>query len=649
MRPDKLVGPDGRRWVEMGHGLRWGIKATHVAISGEDPQLLYVGTEVGYVFRSVDGGVTWDELRLLPDDVPLVDVSMINLTKLWVPNDGLVDDYVAPVPAGAFHRPANAGRDRPGLSAPDELSLNPGFNKMPTPFWTMNEEDFTRTYALGGADARVEVEDPANLMASFFRGVSAQIGKVNYLDICPTNTDQAFAGTNYGLFRTTDRGLTWDRVYIGSDKWENQVRMVHCHPDNENMVFIATASGVRHSVDAGLQWTRPTSNIGIWPGYFVTTHPFDRDIMLVGTNLGAYKTSIGSDTQETLFLQDTPSPMVRAVTMVQGTIDPNIYYATTLDGAVYTHDGGETWHRLAEFLLGRYRCWSVQVDPRDPLHAYVMSDWHLFETKDGGRSVIELWPTWSELFATFIDPRDTDRVWMLGRSQLWVYEYPRTAPERPSVLAQRARRALRLDPGYPAVVDRVMEQAGIDDATTARYMRRIRLSALLPTVNLVGWAVDAGGALSAMGPGLPSLYTPYWDTLSAGHFACDRLYAGGNEMNFCRYSARRWNFIMDCPYGQTNYGGFVVLSWPLGRALVDERLTGRIWLDMFRMRDRLITNIVLYWNDRRRLLDYLATGTATPAEEQAYHLRLAEMSAVMDSLSGGFLGGPFGDEPWRVR
>jgi photosystem II stability/assembly factor-like uncharacterized protein len=639
VRPDQVVGPDGRRWVEMGHGLRWGIKASHVDVSAEDPQLIYVGTEVGYVFRSIDGGVTWDELRLLPDDVPLVDVSMINLSMLWVPNDGLVDDYVAPIPQGGYRRPDNRGRGRPGAWDSDVLSLGAGFSGMTTPFWALQEEGYTQTYALGGADARVEVEDPANLMASFFRGVSAQIGKVNWLEICPTNTDISFAGTNYGVFRTTDRGLTWDRVYIGSDIWENQIRCVHCHPEDENKVFISTAAGVRYSVDGGLEWTRPPSNVGIWPGFYVTTHPLDYDVVLVGTDLGAYKTSIGSDTQEPLFLQDTPSPLVRIVTMIKGTTDPNIYYATTLDGASYSHDGGETWHRLGEFLIGRYKAWSVQVDPRNPLHAYIMTDWHVFETKDGGRSIVELWPTWSELFAATIDPLDPERFWLLGMSQLWAYEKPRPAPARPSALAQRARAALARDPGYPAVVERVMEQAGIDDATTRQYMRRIRYSAFLPAVNLVGWMYHGAGNLAILGPGLPKMYSPI-----GGNPACGPA-VGANDYNFCHFSSNPYNFLAHSPYDQTNYGAFVVLSWPVGRVLWDERMTGRIWLDMFRMRDRLITNIALYWNDRRRLLDYLAAGTATPAEEQAYQLRLAEMTAVMDALSGGFLGGPFGDDP----
>jgi photosystem II stability/assembly factor-like uncharacterized protein len=640
--PEKVVGPDGRRWVEVGHGLRWGIKATHIDASADDPQLIYVGTEVGYVFRSLDGGVTWDELRLLPDDVPLVDVSMINLSVLWVPNNGLVDDYVAPIPEGAYRRPGSRGRRRPGVWQEDMLSLAPYFSGMQTFYFTSAEEDFTRTYALGGATARVEVEDPGNLMASFFRGVSAQPGKVNWIDICPTNTSVAFAGTNFGAFRTRDKGLTWDRVYIGSDIWENQVTNVHCHPEDDNMIFIVTQSGLRYSEDGGDKWRRPASNLGIWPGYFVTTHPLDRNTLLVGTNLGGYTTTIGSDTQETIFLQDTPHPLVRNVTMIRGTTDPNIYYATTRDGGCYSHDGGETWERMGEFLIGRYYTWMVHVDPRDPLHAYIMTDWHVYETRDGGVTLIELLPSWNELFASFIDPRDPDRLWLMGMSQVWVYEHPRQVPARPSATSRRAAGAMRVDPGYQAVLDRIMERAGIDDASVAGHMRRIRYSALFPTLNFVGWGYYGRGSLEVGGPGVPNRYTHYWASAP-----CSRRFAGGNEINFCRYRSARFEFLLGSPYRQYNFGAFVVLSWPLGRALMDERLTGRMWIDIFRMRERIMYNIVDYWADRRRLLEYLAAGTATPAEEQAYLLRLAEMSAVLDALSDGFIGGPFGDEPWE--
>jgi photosystem II stability/assembly factor-like uncharacterized protein len=636
-------GPDfdGRRWREMSHGIRYGFGNSTMAVSADDPPLVYVGTEVAYVYRSVDGGVTWDELRLLPDDRPLVDVSMINLSFLRLPNDGLLDPFVGAVPQGAFHGLSRAGH------RPDAVSHDVSYPKMLTSYLNPRESRYTGRYALVGSGARVEVEDPGNLMASFFRGVAAQPGRVNWISICETNSHIAFAGTNFGAFRTRDMGITWDRVYVGSDMWENRVYGVHCHPEDSNVVYLATHSGIRMSRDGGDEWARASVNVGIWPSYFITTHPLDREKVLVGTNLGAYVTNPVGDEQEEIYLKDTPSPFVRQVPVIRPTMDENVYYVGTVDGAWYSHDGGETWVRMGEFLVGHYPVWAIEADPRDPMHAYIMSRWHVFETVDGGKTLIELLPGYTKLRRIMLAPADPDQVWLAGWSNLWVYEQSRPLrPGPPTELCVQAREALHRDPGHHAVEDKIMVRAGIDDASVRRHRRRIRLSSLLPTLSLVGWYYRNEGDLIAQGVGGGNAYTRYASVDCLRRMG--KVNRGAAEFNHCQYQSRVFDFLLGSPFSRVNGGGLLVLSWPLARVVADERTTGRLWDDIYKMRTRLVDNVYYYWADRRRLLEFLASGRATDAEEQTYLMRLEEMSAVLDSLSGGFMGGPFGDIEWAL-
>jgi photosystem II stability/assembly factor-like uncharacterized protein len=606
-------------------------------MSRGDPPLVYVGTDVGYVYRSIDGGVTWDELRLLPDDVPLISVSMIDLRVLRLPNDGLLDGYRANTPEGAFSRRGSEGY------RPDLFDILPDYPMVSLPYPTHSERGSTSTYALGGGGARVETEDPGNLMASYFRGVASQPGRVNWLDICPTDRHVAYAGTNFGAFRTRDMGLTWDRVFVGSDNWENRVRSVHCHPEDANKVYLMTASGLRFSHDGGSQWDRPSSNLGNWPGYYVATHPADRSQLLVGTELGAYVTDGGATARE-LYLADTPSPQVRIVTTVKATSDENILYVGTFDGANYSHDGGRTWHRMGEFLIGHYRVMAISVDPRDARHAYIMTDWHLFETVDGGLNLRMLLPSHEQLFYSFIDPNDADRFWLLSWSNLRKLDDSRGEVRRRTALSRRAEEALARDPGFAAVADRTLAQAGMDDAAVQEYRLKIRRSSLVPTLNLVSWYYTTDGGFDSGGLGLPRRYHRYWAT----NLGCARRFAGGNELNGCQFQNRAFQYTMASPFEGQNFGAFMVLSWPLGRAVADERTTGRLWRDIHSMRDRIMYTIYDYWADRRRLLEYLAAGTNSANEEAVFQMRLAEMTAVVDGLTGGFLGGPFGDAAWEA-
>lgn len=623
--------PEDRDWIEVGHGIRFGIGNTVVSISHRQPSVTYVGTDVGYIYRSLDGGVTWDEIRLLPDDRPLLNVPLMNLAAIPFPNDGLMDLFRAPLDSNMFERPfGHHGPMAPGSAG--QVGYN---NASPLRYHSPSVMPHSSSYSLGGSGARVETEDPGNLMALYFSGIAAQPGRVNWLEICPTDPTVAFAATNFGAFRTRDLGITWDRVFIGSSATENMVRGVHCHPENENIIFLATAQGMRVSRDGGDQWDRPSGNLGNWGVNFITTHPIDRRRLLVGTGLGAYETVTG-DEEETLYLADEPAPEVRLVTVVRGTSDPNILYVGTWDGASYSRDGGETWTRMSEFLLGHYPIYALTVDPRDPMHIYVQTPYHIFESVDGGETLEELMVGYTDLKFSLLDPRDPDVLWLVGYSQVWRYQPPEPEPRGPpSEAARQAREALARDPGLDRTLEEALTRAELDQESIADHRRDIRRSALVPTLDIVGWANIISGVTRYhtfnFGPShFAYVYNLPCFMIEAAGATCDIAYRG---IDYSPGPVDRFDIW--------NYGVFFVLSWPFPRAVLDERTTGRMWLDILSMRDRLMYMIYDYWTDRHRLLGYLARGGNSFLEEQGYIMRLEETSAVLDGLTDGLIGGPF--------
>lgn len=638
--PERETGPpgedladDGREWVEMGHGIRFGIGNTVMDVSQGTPRVAYVGTDVGYVYRSVDGGATWDEVRLLPDDRPLLNVPLMNPQAIPFPNNGLVDPYTLQTAPGTFRMPGMARSNfSPGPEGPAVPEARPNVPNVPRRYRLELQNTRVNGFALVGSGARVETEDPGNLMASFFSGVAAQPGRVNWLSICQGNPAVAFAGTNFGAFRTSNMGITWDRVFIGSSVQENWVKSVHCHPENSDVVVLATAQGIRISRDGGDQWDRPTGNLGNWPANFITTHPMDRRRLLVGTNIGAYETVTGAE-EETVYLQDAPSPHVRIVWQVRGTTDENIMYVATNDGASYTHDGGETWNRVAEFLLGHYAVWAVVVDPRDPMHVYFQTRYHLFESHDGGQTLEMILWGYTQLKYTVLDPNDPDTLWLVGFSQVWRYSRPREQRPRMTEMTQRARQALERDPGHYAVMDQVLERAGLDPPTVQSIQRRMRYSSLVPTIDVVAWFNGQTGNLLETGVSRAAARSIFYTARCLSRVG----------VAWCPDSNPIDQRITDS-FFEPYFAAFIVLSWPLGRVVMDERQTGRIWRDIFSMQNRVMYNVYDYWADRRRLLEFLADGTATDEEEVAYSLRLEEMTAVLDAMSGGMLGGPFGEQ-----
>jgi photosystem II stability/assembly factor-like uncharacterized protein len=623
------------------------VSNTTVALSGEDPPLVYVGTDVGFVYRSTDGGVTWDEVRLLPDDRPLLGVSMIDLGVLRLPNDGLLDPLIAGTPPwtyGRFDAPGGAAAHRP-----DVVSHDVTFPNMMTSHVTQNERGHSGGYAMVGPDARIEAEDPGNLMANYFRSVAAQPGQVNWISICQSQPEIAFAATNFGAFRTRDRGITWDRVFVGTDLDENIVRCAHCDPENPDRVYLATEEGLRISENNGDVWRRASALIGIWPSHHVTTHPNDRDVVLVGSLVGAFATTPAGDRQTLMYKDRFPSTVMRKIRFVRPTRDPDTVYYGGYDGGWHSHDGGWSLARTAGNLFNHYPMRAISVHPDNPDHVYFQSNWHVFESRDGGATLTEILASFTELKFSRLAPNDADTLWLVGKTQLWRYEPQRPPRQRGlSAQARRARQALLRDPGHQVLEDLIMRQAGIDDQSIQQHLRRVRLSHLLPTVNVVGWFYRNSGAMGVGGVGFPQMYTRYFSVND-----CDRywnhVFTGAADQNHCKYEWNIYAFTLGSPFARNNGGAFAILSWPLGRVVANEQGTGRVWQDIRQMRDRVMDTVYLYWSDRRRLLEYLAHGNNTAAEERAYELRLEEMSAVLDALSGGSVGGAYGDQTYRLN
>jgi photosystem II stability/assembly factor-like uncharacterized protein len=625
-----------REWIEIGHGIRFGIGATVVTLSHREPRVTYVGTEVGYIYRSLDGGVTWDETRLLPDDVPLLNVPLMNLNSLPFPNDGLRDSFRAPLDPWMFD--TLFGSHSRTYARPETYGMT-GYETGTTRYTFPSVLAHSSTYAGGGGGARVETEDPGNLMALYFSGIAAQAGRVNWLEICATDPSVAFAATNFGAFRTRDMGITWDRVFIGSSTEENSVRSVHCHPENANNVYLATAQGMRISRDGGDQWERPTGNLGAWGTNFITTHPLDRQKLLVGTDIGSYATISGAE-EETLYFADQPAPEVRSVTVVRGTSDPNTMYVGTRDGAAYTHNGGETWTRMGEFLLGHYPIYALEVDPRDPQHLYVQTPYHLFESYDGGASLEEILTGYTDLRFSLLDPLDPDVLWVVGYSQVWRYQRPEPTPSGPpSEAARRAREALSVDPGLDETMERALARAHLDQRHVQEHRQNIRRSSLVPTADLAGWIGFNFGRMSSTTTNINLSHYSYFFDLGCNMYEMATAY--------CGYRGGSFAINPQDSFDLNYFGVFLVLAWPLGRAVLDERATGRMWLDILRMRDRVMYMVYDYWSDRHRMLNYLARGGNDLLAEQAYVMRLEEMSAVLDGMTDGFLGGPFGESRRR--
>lgn len=188
------------------NGGYWGMGRTkHVAFHPADPNIMYVGTPDGGIWRTTDGGGSWTPLG---DGLPYLPVSIIRINEQ---NPDVI--YISLTGKGGWWEY--------GLGV--YKSVDAGQTWQPTAL----------SYEL--ADYRV----------------------VYALEMHPDDPQTLIAATNNGIFRTTDGGDNWTQVRTG--EWTD----VKYRPGAPDTLYAAYHNywgndNIFRSIDGGLTWAQMT-------------------------------------------------------------------------------------------------------------------------------------------------------------------------------------------------------------------------------------------------------------------------------------------------------------------------------------------------------------------------------------------------------
>ena len=76
---------------------------------------------------------------------------------------------------------------------------------------------------------------------------------VGAVEVDPVHPDTVFAGADYGVFRSTDGGVTWSNVLVQTGFGANEILV---NPANTQLVLAAATKGLFRSTDGGTNWTQ---------------------------------------------------------------------------------------------------------------------------------------------------------------------------------------------------------------------------------------------------------------------------------------------------------------------------------------------------------------------------------------------------------
>jgi photosystem II stability/assembly factor-like uncharacterized protein len=287
-------------------------------------------------------------------------------------------------------------------------------------------------------------------------GPTLTSGRIQDIAVDPRNRSVWYvAAASGGLWKTTNRGLTWKPIF--DDHGSYSLGVVVVDPKNPDVVWLGTGEnqsqrsvgfgdGVYKSTDAGATW----KNVGLPSSEHIgkiLIDPRNSDVVYVasqgplwapGGDRGLYRTTDGGKTWSAVL---TVSPDTGVTDVCFDPRNPDVLYAASYqrrrhqglligggpESAIFkSEDAGAKWTKLTRGLpegdLGRI---ALAVSPQKPdvVYALVTASGNLsgfFRSADGGATwerrmnyMVSDPQYYGEIYA---DPNHFDRVWVMDLS-----------------------------------------------------------------------------------------------------------------------------------------------------------------------------------------------------------------------------------------
>jgi len=292
-------------------------------LDASNPDVLYLGTPDGKVYKSADAGASW--AMLYPG---------IGRRQFVV--DTLVQHPQEPqhIYAGAWDLRSTGGglfESRDGGTTWAEVAVGRAQAIRDLAICTRKPE-----YMIAGALDSVWVTSDGG---KEWRKVGT-FREIESVAIDPADPRILYAGTWRLGYRSRDGGETWVRVGEGMI-FDSDVFSLSIDPRNPETVFASACSGVYRSTNRAATWTR----LKLVPDRFairariVTVDPVDSHRVYVGTTEGLFTSANDGATWKRL----TPAHLTVNAIQIDPRDNRRILLGTDDSGVMRSDDGGRTW------------------------------------------------------------------------------------------------------------------------------------------------------------------------------------------------------------------------------------------------------------------------------------------------------------------
>jgi photosystem II stability/assembly factor-like uncharacterized protein len=319
-----LAGPTSpagaQSWVAVGPP---GGDVRSLAAHPRAPDIVYLGTAGGVLYRSEDSGRRWGRLE------PGFPLDGMSLDDLVVAPDGTlyVGYWALRGSGGGVARSVDGGRTftvLPGISgqAVKALALAPSESKT---LIAGTLAGVFRSRTGGRSWRRISAEDHPELR------------NVNSIAIDPEDPSTIYAGTWHLPWKTTDGGRTWRSIHAGIIN-DSDIMTLTFDRRSPRTLYASACSGIYRTKNAAGRWTkvRGIPNSSRRTRAFAQDR-FDPDTLFAGTTEGLWATE---DAGASWTLRTARELVVNAL-LTQP--DGSLLVGTDGAGVLRSVDGGRSW------------------------------------------------------------------------------------------------------------------------------------------------------------------------------------------------------------------------------------------------------------------------------------------------------------------
>ncbi|MBI4460676.1 MAG: hypothetical protein HY648_11535 [Acidobacteria bacterium] len=269
----------------------------------------------------------------------------------------------------------------------------------------------------------------------------------------PTNTSTVYAGTDLGIFKTTNGGQSWVSVHNG------YVQSLAIDPANPAIIYAGEyPSTIAKSSDRGQNWTKISLPIGIGAVPSVAVDAADSNIVHAATHAGILRSTNKGQSWTVV------KSGLDVLSLASDPRTPSTIYAGVQGNAAMwkSTSGGQSWGQLYSFPGTYVR--SLAVDPVNPQTVYAGDSSGIFKTADAGFSWTAL--TFSSSGGALAINASNPSVIYAAAPGFGLFKSFNAGQDWSFIgLTSLTVQALLLDPKNPAVVYAGTQGAGVYKST----------------------------------------------------------------------------------------------------------------------------------------------------------------------------------------